>query len=760
MSVEYDFSSDESILITESNEIKRRILYRLEDEGILVYDTNARVSDEPILPAIKLKSTISPNKKNKKSRGLDYDTHQFQNISQYSPKKNFQQDYTLVIPSDTLRFSSKFESGNLKKAIKLNDNEYRLILEYDTETQGYTQWYYFSVKPYKAPHKVRFYITNLMKFESLYNDGMKPLTFSMKKMLNGHKTWERKCTEVSYYKNQYLRPNENKFFYTLTFAYTFDDPEDTIFFAYSYPYTYSDLLEYVETLQKKHPSILRVNNLCMTLAGNCCPIITITSKINSYTNWDEEMIKLEKSAAGRRIMRIRESRNNETNKTKHQDKKAVFVTARVHPGESNSSFMIKGFIDYLVSDYKDASLLRKKIIFKIIPMLNPDGVIYGNYRCSLLGVDLNRRWNKPHRLMHPTIYYSKKALQILSEENEVLLYCDMHGHSIKKDIFMYGCYNSGKEVLDIKKNVFIRLIPYVLSLKNDNFSFKNSKFRIEKGKISTARVVNFTEFNILSSFTLEASFYGCTNFPKNQDHLLTPQLEKLGRDLCNTLLIFTSPRELKKKLNDLTYKLSGKTSPPKSCTQERFEEEYIGTINDALQNIDGEMIEGFDIEDSDSGGSDFEGSDNDDKKVSFKKKTEKSDTDKKIRLQNTAKSISPIDIVSESLAPSTPKPLRFFRDMAPLKKYRFRDNQSSSAIKDRTKLTDEKPNDITENGIKLKPVLHPSSIMFTREKIPHDSSLINAVKISKKIVKKSQFFEKRNKLQIINTIKNKLNNIF
>jgi len=28
-------------------------------------------------------------------------------------------------------------------------------------------------------------------------------------------------------------------------------------------------------------------------------------------------------------------------------------------------------------------------------MLNPDGVIYGNYRCSLLGVDLNRKWTKP-----------------------------------------------------------------------------------------------------------------------------------------------------------------------------------------------------------------------------------------------------------------------------------------------------------------------------------------------------------------------------
>ena len=44
-------------------------------------------------------------------------------------------------------------------------------------------------------------------------------------------------------------------------------------------------------------------------------------------------------------------------------------------------------------------------------MLNPDGVINGNYRCSLSGQDLNRQWVDPSRSLHPTIFYTKMMLK-------------------------------------------------------------------------------------------------------------------------------------------------------------------------------------------------------------------------------------------------------------------------------------------------------------------------------------------------------------
>jgi cytosolic carboxypeptidase protein 2/3 len=51
---------------------------------------------------------------------------------------------------------------------------------------------------------------------------------------------------------------------------------------------------------------------------------------------------------------------------------------------------MKGVIDFLISDNTEAEYLRENYIFKLIPMVNPDGVIYGNFRCNLSGVDLNR----------------------------------------------------------------------------------------------------------------------------------------------------------------------------------------------------------------------------------------------------------------------------------------------------------------------------------------------------------------------------------
>ena len=116
---------------------------------------------------------------------------------------------------------------------------------------------------------------------------------------------------------------------------------------------------------------------------------------------------------------------------KHKKKFGIVFMSRVHSGETVGSFMLKGAIDFLLSDNPGAILLRKSCVFKIIPMLNIDGVRYGNFRTSLLGVDLNRRWNKPNKSLHPTIFYAKKMIATLKDMHDIKLACDMHGHTKK-----------------------------------------------------------------------------------------------------------------------------------------------------------------------------------------------------------------------------------------------------------------------------------------------------------------------------------------
>lgn len=70
---------------------------------------------------------------------------------------------------------------------------------------------------------------------------------------------------------------------------------------------------------------------------------------------------------------------------KYYKRKAIVLTARVHPGEIPGSFAIEGLLKELVSNSHIAQMLRSRYIFYIIPMLNPDGVMAGNSRTSMIG---------------------------------------------------------------------------------------------------------------------------------------------------------------------------------------------------------------------------------------------------------------------------------------------------------------------------------------------------------------------------------------
>lgn len=55
----------------------------------------------------------------------------------------------------------------------------------------------------------------------------------------------------------------------------------------------------------------------------------------------------------------------------------IFLTSRVHPGESNASWVMDGTLEALLSSNPYVAGLRDDYVFKIVPMLNIEGVVNG-----------------------------------------------------------------------------------------------------------------------------------------------------------------------------------------------------------------------------------------------------------------------------------------------------------------------------------------------------------------------------------------------
>ena len=168
-------------------------------------------------------------------------------------------------------------------------------------------------------------------------------------------------------------------------------------------------------------------------------------------------------------------------------------------------------------------------------MLNPDGVVYGNYRCSLLGCDLNRKWDRANRLLHPTIFYSKTILRNFSSERKILMFCDLHGHSRKQNAFFYGCMFRNYEHDGRVKNAQLRIIPLMCCQKNDLFQLKGCNFNMNKSKEATARMTVFREFSVMLSYTIECSFFGKLTKDGKLLHMQLEDYQSLGETVLKTI---------------------------------------------------------------------------------------------------------------------------------------------------------------------------------------------------------------------------------
>lgn len=198
-----------------------------------------------------------------------------------------------------LRFESRFESGNLARAMQVGEYGYELSMQNDVNSRGHTQWFYFSCSDVVPGVEYTFWINNFYKKSSLYNDGMMPLGYSINDPERG---WHRCASDICYYKSTQRRSDDKGFLYCLSFKYTFEHPDDTFYFANCFPYTYTNLQRHLRQLQEdpERNATFRRKKLCDTLAGNAVDLITVTNPVNK----PDEM----------------------------KNRRKVVISARVHPG--------------------------------------------------------------------------------------------------------------------------------------------------------------------------------------------------------------------------------------------------------------------------------------------------------------------------------------------------------------------------------------------------------------------------------------------
>ena len=423
------------------------------------------------------------------------------------------------INSNKIIFDSNFESGNLHMSIELEELlEYDLIIRPEFGTNKVYQWFFFSVyipknDSYITNKILKFNIINLPKDKSQFNSQCPVLIYD-----TSLKKWSRNTFNVFIYnngiKNEKLK-NEYLAYFTLTFSFNFEY-NTKYYFAYSYPYTYTQLKLYLNTLNKDmYKNIIKFGKVGLTLNKNDIPYIVIT-------NFNSNINEIKK-------------------------RKCVFLTSRIHPGETSSSYVIQGVINFLINIKNKISIfLRNKYIFKIIPMINIDGVIYGNYRTNIKGRDLNRMWVEPNENHSICVLNIKKLIKFTLLHREIEFYCDFHGHSNKSNCFLYGCEKKG--VANIEK-IFMK----ILQKNNNTFDINSCVNKINQSKIKTGRAILKNEFKIDLSYCLESSMISYTN-PINSKKYFPFNIEKykkIGFDFCLSLNELFDSNNFNKLLNEL-----------------------------------------------------------------------------------------------------------------------------------------------------------------------------------------------------------------
>lgn len=158
----------------------------------------------------------------------------------------------------------------------------------------------------------------------------------------------------------------------LYFEHSVDIADDKLYFAFTYPYTYTMMQQELEEFDQNHindpnntDSIFYMRELITnSLDGRRIDLLTITSADGASSTEHEPLLP----------GLFPDTKKITERPVVFPQKEVVFISARVHPGEVPAQHTFKGILNLLM-DPQDlrARELRARYVFKLIPMLNPDG---------------------------------------------------------------------------------------------------------------------------------------------------------------------------------------------------------------------------------------------------------------------------------------------------------------------------------------------------------------------------------------------------
>ena len=446
-----------------------------------------------------------------------------------------------------ITFTSEFNSGNMKQCTKIKENQFSILIASDCEGKYilnkisiFKIWFYFGVISEKE-RNIKISIDNLNNFYKIFKNGYKicynildenetPTSYQNKYKENEETNWKR--LDKDYELNLDIESN------LLSIKFNFDLPKKRyVLFSFCFPWSYDKNESFLKHIKEKiknkniyyHDEILTLSKEKRNIH-----LLTITSKKNIINNKKESNIN------------GLFPDKNRCNLILH-DKHIIFITARVHPGETPGTLMFNGILKLLIdNDNQMSKILLDNFIFKLIPIINVDGVSNGYFRLNNEGYNLNRCYLGPSPKITPENYAITKLFYFYSSNYKVRYYFDLHA-----DMNVRGVYTFGNALKVFEEHVENVLFSFIFKINCSHVDFSHCIFTQKSmgskakndvaGKEATSRVQFYQKTGLIHTYTVESTYFKGEFNKENTENenakiYLIKDFEKTGIDLLKSIL--------------------------------------------------------------------------------------------------------------------------------------------------------------------------------------------------------------------------------